>query len=83
MEFMSIRYFRGGILLAAACCAGAWAQQYNISTVAGTGGAPGFVMGLAQFNVLIHGGAPVGPAVPLEVTVGGVTAPAGVAIAVQ
>ena len=40
-------------------------------------------MGLAQFNVLIPGGAPAGPAVPLEVTVGGVTAPAGVAIAVQ
>ncbi len=65
------------------------AQQYSATvggvpaTVGYAGGAPGFVMGLAQFNVLIPGGAPAGPAVPLEVTVGGVTAPAGVAIAVQ
>jgi uncharacterized protein (TIGR03437 family) len=53
MEFMSIRYFRGGILLAAACCAGAWAQQYNISTVAGTGGAPGFADGNALLTALL------------------------------
>jgi len=51
--------------------------------VAYAGGAPGFVMGLAQFNVKIPDGAPVGPAVGLVITVGGVPSPAGVTIAVQ
>ncbi len=54
MEFMSIRFFHGGILLAAVCCAGAWAQEYTISTVAGTGASPGFADGnalvTAQFD---------------------------------
>lgn len=53
------------------------------ATVIYAGGAPGFVMGLAQFNVQIPDGAPTGPAVPLVVTVGGVESPAGVTIAVQ
>jgi uncharacterized protein (TIGR03437 family) len=53
MEFMSIRYFHGGILLAAVCCAGAWAQQYNIATVAGTGTSPGFADGNALITALL------------------------------
>ena len=48
MEYMSIWYFRGRILLAAAvCCAGASAQQYTISTVAGLGAQPGYAEGAA------------------------------------
>ena len=54
MEFMSIRYFHGGILLAAVCCAGAWAQQYNITTVAGTGSTPGFADGNALVTALLY-----------------------------
>jgi uncharacterized protein (TIGR03437 family) len=55
MEFMSIWYFRGRVLAAAVvCCAGAWAQQYTISTVAGLGSNPGYAEGdaltVAQFN---------------------------------
>jgi uncharacterized protein (TIGR03437 family) len=55
MEFMSIRCFRGRVLLpAVVCCAGAWGQQYTISTVAGQGAAPGYNEGAAltaaQFN---------------------------------
>jgi len=61
MEFMSIRYFHGGILLAAVCCAGAWAQQYNITTVAGIGSTPGFDDGNALLTALIN--APGGIAV--------------------
>jgi len=53
MEFMSIRYFHGGILLGAVCCAGAWAQQYTISTVAGTGASPGFADGNALLTALL------------------------------
>jgi len=55
MEFMSIRYFQGGILLAAMCCAGAGAQQYTISTVAGTGSTPGFADGNALVTALLSG----------------------------
>ena len=54
MEFMSIRCFHGGILLAAVCCAGAWAQQYNITTVAGTGSTPGFDDGNALLTALLN-----------------------------
>jgi uncharacterized protein (TIGR03437 family) len=54
MEFMSIRYFCGRILLPVVCCAGAWAQQYGISTVAGTGGAPGFADGAATTAALFN-----------------------------
>ena len=54
IEFMSIRYFHGGILLAAMCCAGAWAQAVQLlSTVAGTGGAPGFADGNAPLTALL------------------------------
>jgi uncharacterized protein (TIGR03437 family) len=55
MEFMSIRYFQGGILLAALCCHWAWAQEYNITTVAGTGGTPGFDDGNALLTALLNG----------------------------
>ena len=47
------------------------------------GGAPTFVMGVAQFNVQIPAEAPAGPAVPLSIAVGGVISPAGVTIAVE
>ena len=67
-----------------------WTAQPYSATVGGVpatvtyaGGAPGFVMGLAQFNVQIPDGAPTGPSVQLAVTVGGVATPAGVTIAVQ
>jgi uncharacterized protein (TIGR03437 family) len=53
------------------------------ATVSYAGGAPGFVMGLAQFNVLIPDSAPPGLSVPVVVTVGGVSSPMGVTIAVQ
>jgi xyloglucan-specific exo-beta-1,4-glucanase len=47
------------------------------------GGAPTFVMGVAQFNVQVPADAPAGPAVALSVTVGGTSSPAGVTIAVE
>jgi uncharacterized protein (TIGR03437 family) len=53
------------------------------ATVAYAGSAPGFVMGLAQFNVQVPAGAPTGSSVQLAITVGGVASPAGVTIAVQ
>ena len=55
MEFMSIRYIQGGILLAALCCRGAWAQEYTITTVAGTGASPGFDDGNALLTALLNG----------------------------
>jgi len=53
------------------------------ATVTYAGSAPGFVMGLAQFNLQIPDGAPAGPSVQLVVTVGGVATPASVTIAVE
>lgn len=67
-----------------------WTAQPYSATVGGVaatvsyaGSAPGFVMGLDQFNVQIPEGAPVGDAVELVVKVGGVASPAGVTIAVR
>jgi xyloglucan-specific exo-beta-1,4-glucanase len=67
-----------------------WTAQEVTATVGGVpavvayaGAAPGFVMGLAQFNVKIPDGAPSGPSVQLVVTVGGVASPLGVTLAVQ
>jgi uncharacterized protein (TIGR03437 family) len=53
------------------------------AVVSYAGSAPGFVMGLAQFNVVVPASAPTGSAVQLVVTVGGVQSPAGVTIAVE
>jgi uncharacterized protein (TIGR03437 family) len=54
MEFMSIRFSCGRVLLPAVLCAGAWAQQYTISTIAGSGGAPGFADGAATTAALLN-----------------------------
>lgn len=47
------------------------------------GAAPGFVLGVTQWNVQVPDAAPAGPAIPLSVTVGGVASPATVTIALQ
>jgi len=47
------------------------------------GGAPGLVAGVMQINVRIPEGVSPGPAVPVEVLVGGVSSQPGVTIAVQ
>jgi uncharacterized protein (TIGR03437 family) len=54
MEFMSIWRLGGRILLPVVCCAGAWAQQYTISTVAGTPASPGFADGNALTVALLQ-----------------------------
>jgi uncharacterized protein (TIGR03437 family) len=46
------------------------------------GAAPGIVQGVVQVNVVIPSNAPTGN-VPLDVTIGGVTSPAGVTVAVR
>lgn len=47
------------------------------------GGAPGFLAGLMQFNVRVPQDTQPGPAVPLVFTVGGVSSPASVTLAVR
>lgn len=47
------------------------------------GGAPGLVHGLTQINVRLPGNVAKGPAVPVEIRVGGVAAQTGVTIAIQ
>ncbi len=53
------------------------------ATVEFAGEAPGDVTGVFQINVLIPQGVTPGNAVPVTVTVNGVTSPAGTTIAVQ
>jgi len=52
MEFMSFRFGCGRMFLPVLWCAGAWAQQYTISTIAGTGQTPGFADGGATNTAL-------------------------------
>jgi len=47
------------------------------------GGAPGLVAGVMQINARIPGGIAAGPAVPVEVSVGGISSQSGVTIAVE
>jgi len=47
------------------------------------GEAPGYTSGLQQINILVPENAPVGPAVPLQLAVGGVDTQSGVTIAIQ
>jgi uncharacterized protein (TIGR03437 family) len=53
------------------------------ATVLFAGEAPGTTTGLQQINVQIPANAPPGPAIPLQLTVGGVTTAAGVTLAIQ
>ncbi len=53
------------------------------AVVSYTGATPTAVSGLTQINVQVPVGITAGPAVPVQVTVGGVAAQAGVTIAVQ
>jgi trimeric autotransporter adhesin len=53
------------------------------ATVQFAGEAPGFVTGVNQINVTIPEGVTPGPAVPVTITIGNVTSPAGTTIAVQ
>ena len=47
------------------------------------GSAPGLVQGVVQINVVVPTGVSPGNAVPIEVTIGGVTSPAGVTVAIR
>jgi uncharacterized protein (TIGR03437 family) len=47
------------------------------------GEAPGFTPGLQQINILIPEDAPVGPAVPIQLMVNGVSTQSGVTVAIQ
>jgi uncharacterized protein (TIGR03437 family) len=53
------------------------------ATVLFAGEAPGTTTGLQQINVQIPANAPAGPAVPLQLTVGGVSTPVGVTLSIQ
>ena len=54
-----------------------------VAPVLFAGAAPGLVFGVVQINVTVPMAAAVGPAVPLQVFIGGVAAQAGVTIAVS
>jgi hypothetical protein len=47
------------------------------------GQAPGYTSGLQQIDVLIPAGAPTGPGIPIVLTVGGVSTPAGLTLNIQ
>jgi uncharacterized protein (TIGR03437 family) len=47
------------------------------------GGAPQLISGVLQVNFRVPAGAPVGPAVPVSLTVGAVTSPPGVSMAIR
>jgi uncharacterized protein (TIGR03437 family) len=47
------------------------------------GVAPGLITGVLQINVAVPMGVSPGNAVPVEITIGGATSPAGVTVAVQ
>jgi uncharacterized protein (TIGR03437 family) len=53
------------------------------ATVVYAGMAPGYTSGLQQINILVPENVPLGPAVPLQLTVGGVDTQSGVTIAIQ
>jgi uncharacterized protein (TIGR03437 family) len=53
------------------------------ATVLFAGEAPGTTTGLQQINVQIPANAPAGSAVPLQLTVGGVSTPVGVTLSIQ
>jgi uncharacterized protein (TIGR03437 family) len=53
------------------------------ATVTFAGAAPTFVDGVGQLNILLADKTPTGPAQPLIISVGGVSSPAGVTIAVK
>jgi len=66
--------------VAAACSATVGGQP---TTVAYCGEAPGFTAGLVQMNVLVPVSVTPGNAVPVTITVGGVTSQSGVTLVVQ
>jgi uncharacterized protein (TIGR03437 family) len=47
------------------------------------GAAPGIIQGVVQINVTVPIGVAAGNSVPVEVTIGGVTSPAGVTVAIR
>jgi len=47
------------------------------------GAAPGIVQGVLQINAMVPNGIAAGDTVPIELTIGGVTSPAGVTLAVR
>ncbi len=48
-----------------------------------SGGAPGLVAGVVQINALVPLGVALGASVPVEVTIGGISAQAGVTLAIE
>lgn len=53
------------------------------ATVNFAGSAPGLVSGVLQVNVVVPAGAPSGPAIPVVITLGGVSSQANTTIAIQ
>jgi len=47
------------------------------------GEAPGLIVGVLQINAVVPAGSAAGAAVPIEITINGVTSPAGVTVAIQ
>ena len=89
-------YATGGGVLSPAAADGALAQTlskisqpYSVrigglpATVSYAGAAPGIIEGVLQINAVVPAGITANPAVPVDITVGGVTSPAGVTIAVR
>jgi uncharacterized protein (TIGR03437 family) len=89
-------YATGGGVLSPAATDGALAQTlskisqpYSVrigglpATVSYAGAAPGMIEGVLQINAIVPAGIPANPAVPVDITVAGITSPAGVTIAVR
>ena len=53
------------------------------ATVTYAGAAPGLVAGVMQINVQLPAGIPAGPAIPVSLTAGGVSIPAGVTVSIR
>jgi uncharacterized protein (TIGR03437 family) len=53
------------------------------ATVQYQGAAPGIVQGVIQINAVVPTGIATGDTVPIELTIGGVSSPAGVTLAVR
>jgi uncharacterized protein (TIGR03437 family) len=64
-------------------------QQYSVrigglpAAVTYAGAAPGIIEGVVQINAVVPTGIAASATVPVDVTIGGVTSPSGVTIAVR
>ena len=68
---------------------GKLSQPYSVrigglpAAVAYAGAAPGIIQGVIQINAVVPNGVAPGPTVPVDITIGGITSPSGVTLAVR